>query len=130
MRIVALALHYLSIMTHRCRGLYSVTIWAIWERTPQGALSDNDPIHIGWARNAYTLLQPYIAGRYANVVMFENANDTRLCYESWDRLQRVKRRYDPQNLFRELDYHKAEMGMSANDASANGAVVPTSEGSF
>ena len=111
-----------------CRGSHYVALWAIWQRTSAGASADGDEIFIAWARDAYAKLKPYIAGRYLNTVMFDNANDSQLCYEPgvWERLHQVKQKYDPYNLFRELDYYKSQQGSSAIDGAPDGAVVGTS----
>ena len=62
---------------------------------------ENDAANIAWAREAQTLLAPYsTGGSYLN---FEDPNDqsrVRAVYgENYERLQSVKRDYDPGNLF-------------------------------
>lgn len=107
------------------RGSFFVSAWAFWTRTAGGAVVDLDSRHISWARNVSKALAPYTLSRYANTVMFENANDTRDCYDpqSWDRLKRVKAAYDPYNLFRELDYYKAALGTQPTDAAIDSGVL-------
>lgn len=86
---------------------------ALWQRTSGGAAHDGDATHIAWARRVYQQLQPFMAGRYINTIMFDNANDMQLCFESdaWQRLQRVKAWYDPHKLFRSLDYYQRSRAM-------------------
>lgn len=107
------------------RGSYYVSIAAYWIRSSAGAAADGDQLHIGWARNISAALEPYVQSRYINSQMFENANDTRACYDaqSWARIERVKSFYDPFNLYRELDYYKTALGTQATDAALDAGVL-------
>ena len=55
-----------------------------------------------WAKEYWTALHPYSAGgAYVNFMMEEGPDRVRATYgENYDRLARIKARYDPDNLFR------------------------------
>jgi FAD/FMN-containing dehydrogenase len=55
-----------------------------------------------WVRNFWSALEPYHAGAYVNFLMEEGEERVREAYgaEKYDRLKALKRRYDPENLFR------------------------------
>jgi FAD/FMN-containing dehydrogenase len=55
-----------------------------------------------WARACWTALAPYHAGVYVNWLMDEGERRVREAYGEprYERLQAVKRRYDPENVFR------------------------------
>jgi FAD/FMN-containing dehydrogenase len=55
-----------------------------------------------WARDYWTALHPYSAGgAYINFMMEEGEDRIRATYgKNYDRLARIKKRYDPKNLFR------------------------------
>jgi hypothetical protein len=55
-----------------------------------------------WSRDFWTALQPYYAGVYANFLMEEGEDRVRESYgaSKYERLKALKRRYDPENLFR------------------------------
>lgn len=57
---------------------------------------------IAWARAFHEATQPFAQGVYVNFLSDEGADRVRAAYtpETWDRLTRVKRQYDPHNLFR------------------------------
>jgi FAD/FMN-containing dehydrogenase len=67
---------------------------------------DPDPANrdkiVGWARDYWEAVHPYSApGAYVNFMMEEGAGRIEATYgENYARLQRVKARYDPGNLFR------------------------------
>jgi Berberine and berberine like len=80
---------------HRAPG-YSLLIVSQWRDPAQTDLN------ITWARETFEALRPYMAGRrYVNNLP---ADDTRMVREIWginyERLVQVKRRYDPDNVFR------------------------------
>ena len=53
-----------------------------------------------WARNFWSALEPYQTSVYVNFLMDEGADRVRAAYgRNYDRLTRVKRAYDPTNLF-------------------------------
>jgi FAD/FMN-containing dehydrogenase len=62
--------------------------------------ADNDRI-TAWAREYWSALHPYSAGgAYVNMMMEEGQDRVRACYgEHYDRLARIKAKYDPDNLF-------------------------------
>ena len=54
-----------------------------------------------WARDCWSALAPHHAGVYVNWLMEEGERRVREAYgERYERLQTVKRRYDPENVFR------------------------------
>jgi hypothetical protein len=81
-------------IAHR-QAPYMVGIESNWEG------SENDSANIGWAREAQSLLTPFsTGGSYLN---FEDLNDQSRVAAAYganfERLQEIKRRYDPENLF-------------------------------
>lgn len=69
---------------------------AIWE-----SAADDEP-EIAWVRRAFTALEPYMTGgKYVNFMdEDENAAVSAAYGSTLHRLQTVKRRYDPDNVFR------------------------------
>jgi len=55
-----------------------------------------------WATEAMTAIAPEEAGVYVNFLGLESAERLRAAYPggTWERLRSIKRRYDPENLFR------------------------------
>jgi FAD/FMN-containing dehydrogenase len=55
-----------------------------------------------WARGFWSALEPHHRGVYVNFLMDEGEERIRAAYGAakWDRLKALKRRYDPDNLFR------------------------------
>ena len=55
-----------------------------------------------WVRDFWSALEPYRTGAYVNFLMDEGEERVRQAYgaENHDRLKALKRRYDPENLFR------------------------------
>jgi FAD/FMN-containing dehydrogenase len=55
-----------------------------------------------WAKDYWTAVHPHSAGgAYINFMMDEGADRVRATYgKSYDRLAKIKKRYDPANLFR------------------------------
>jgi hypothetical protein len=86
----------------------SATPWsyrnALWAQVMVGV--DPDPSNrekiSSWARNYWTALHPYSAGgAYVNFMMDEGEDRIRATYgKNYDRLARIKKRYDPKNFFR------------------------------
>ena len=76
---------------------------ARWATTYAGV--DPDPANVeaigAWARGYQEALHPYSAGgAYVNMMMEEGPDRVRASYRgNYDRLTRVKRKYDPKNLF-------------------------------
>ena len=62
----------------------------------------NMPAHTAWVRDYWAALHPHSAGgAYVNFLMDEGEDRVKATYrENYARLARVKRRYDPNNLFR------------------------------
>ena len=86
----------------------SATPWcyrdAVWAQVMVGV--DPDPANkeriSAWAKDYWTALHPYSAGgAYVNFMMEEGDDRIRATYgRNYDRLAKVKKRYDPTNLFR------------------------------
>ena len=57
---------------------------------------------IAWTRDYWEALHPYSAGgAYVNMMMDEGQDRVRATYgDNYDRLARIKAKYDPDNLFR------------------------------
>ena len=78
------------------RNGYHLGIYSLWKDRAQ-----NDP-NIAWVRQTWKAIQPFVAGGvYVNELgEDEGADRVRLAYaHNYDRLQRIKAKYDPQNLF-------------------------------
>lgn len=59
------------------------------------------PQQVSWVRDYWSALHPYASGSYSNFLMEEGADRTRAAYGgNYERLSLIKRRYDPENLFR------------------------------
>jgi FAD/FMN-containing dehydrogenase len=80
---------------HRQRRVL-VAIGAIWERP------EETPVHEAWVSGFVAALRQGDAGVYVNFVGDEGEERVREAYPgaTWKRLAGVKRRYDPDNLFR------------------------------
>jgi FAD/FMN-containing dehydrogenase len=79
---------------HR-RG-YHVGIYSLWNDCAQ-----NEP-NIAWVRQTWKAIQPFVAGGvYVNELGDDEGVDrVRMAYgPNYDRLQQIKAKYDPQNLF-------------------------------
>ena len=55
-----------------------------------------------WSRNFWSALEPYHTSVYVNFLMEDGEEQIRQAYgaKKYDRLKALKRRYDPDNLFR------------------------------
>lgn len=77
---------------------WNVSAIAVWENPSE------DASMIGWARRVVDSLRPssFSGAGYGNYAMDEPADRVRAAFgpERFDRLARVKRRYDPDNVFR------------------------------
>jgi FAD/FMN-containing dehydrogenase len=86
----------------------SATPWsyrdAVWAEVMVGV--DPDPANkekvVTWAKDYWAALHPYSAGgAYVNFMMDEGDERIRATYgKNYDRLAKIKKRYDPTNLFR------------------------------
>ena len=70
-----------------------------------GAWDTNDPDphrHIAWVRQTWQAMQPFATGAYVNFLSDEPPARLRAVYgtDKYDRLLALKRRYDPDNVFR------------------------------
>lgn len=62
---------------------------------------DDDEQNIGWARYLYASLEQYSAGVYVNYANEDEAHRRGEAYgENYERLVEVKKKWDPDNLFR------------------------------
>ena len=77
---------------------YNIVIPSVW--MDPAATDEN----VAWARNTYAALQPFMAERrYVNYLGEDDTGDdpVRAAYgPAYDRLAELKRKYDPENLFR------------------------------
>lgn len=96
---------------HRNRRIM-VNVAALYERP------EETPAHESWATSFALALRPVDAGVYVNFLGDEGAERVRDAYPgaTWDRLAAIKRRYDPDNVFR----HNHNI-RSTGDASAQAA---------
>jgi FAD/FMN-containing dehydrogenase len=81
--------------THRHRRLL-VTVSAFYSSP------EEDSAHQAWAKDAATALRQGADAAYVNFLGDEGADRVRAAYPgtAWDRLTEIKRRYDPENVFR------------------------------
>ncbi len=101
-------MHLYPINGAASRAKNSATPWsyrdAVWAQVMVGV--DPDPANkeriSAWAKDYWTALHPYSAGgAYVNFMMDEGDDRIRATYgRNYDRLAKVKKRYDPTNLFR------------------------------
>jgi len=76
---------------------HNLNIVGAWE------INDPDPErHIAWVRQTWEAMQPFSSGAYVNFMSDEPAERLRTVYGAakYDRLVALKRRYDPDNVFR------------------------------
>jgi FAD/FMN-containing dehydrogenase len=76
---------------------HNLNIVGAWEMT------DPDPErHIAWVRETWEAMQPFASGAYVNFMSDEPPDRLRAVYgpKKYDRLVALKRRYDPENVFR------------------------------
>jgi FAD/FMN-containing dehydrogenase len=86
----------------------NATPWSYRDATWAGVIVGVDPSPANkdkissWARDYWTALHPYSAGgAYVNFMMDEGEDRIRATYgKNYDRLARIKKHYDPANLFR------------------------------
>jgi FAD/FMN-containing dehydrogenase len=75
---------------------FNVSIMAVWQN------AEDDQSHIAWARETESLLEPWSLGAaYANYMQADESSErVRASFgeDAFDRLQRLKRRYDPANV--------------------------------
>jgi FAD/FMN-containing dehydrogenase len=66
------------------------------------AAPEEDAVHAAWAADAVEALRRGEDGAYVNFLGDEGAERVRAAYpgSTWDRLAEIKRRYDPENVFR------------------------------
>jgi FAD/FMN-containing dehydrogenase len=70
-----------------------------------GAWTMDDPEperHVAWVRETWQAMQPFAAGTYVNFMSDEPAGGVLAAYgpDKYERLRALKRRYDPDNVFR------------------------------
>jgi FAD/FMN-containing dehydrogenase len=76
---------------------HNININGVWQRGDPGADE-----HVAWARRFFDELAPFQAGVYVNFLMEEGHDRVRAAYgpQKYDRLVKVKTKYDPDNFFR------------------------------
>jgi FAD/FMN-containing dehydrogenase len=76
---------------------YVLNMQGAWEEPAE------DDIHVAWARDFWSAMQPFSSGTYVNFLT-QDADEERLLAaygrELYARLAPVKAKYDPENLFR------------------------------
>jgi FAD/FMN-containing dehydrogenase len=76
---------------------HNLNIVGAWE------MADPDPQrHVAWVRQTWEAMRPFSTGAYVNFMSDEPAGRLRAVYgpDKYDRLVALKRRYDPENVFR------------------------------
>jgi FAD/FMN-containing dehydrogenase len=75
---------------------FDFTILGVWDNPAE------TPAHMAWARGLAAAMEPHATGVYVNNLGVEGADRVRAAYapETWARLVALKRRYDPDNVFR------------------------------
>jgi FAD/FMN-containing dehydrogenase len=76
---------------------HTLNIVGAWE------MGDPDPQrHVDWVRQAWEAMRPFSTGGYVNFMSDEPADRLRAVYgaEKYERLVALKRRHDPENVFR------------------------------
>jgi FAD/FMN-containing dehydrogenase len=75
-------------------NLNVVAAWAIDDPEPER--------HVTWVRETWEAMQPFASGTYVNFMSDEPADRLRVVYgpDKYNRLVALKRRYDPDNVFR------------------------------
>ena len=76
---------------------HNVNILGAWQ------IDDPEPErHIAWVRETWAAMQPFARGMYVNFMSDEPADRVRAVYgpDKYERLVALKRRYDPDNVFR------------------------------
>jgi FAD/FMN-containing dehydrogenase len=66
-------------------------------------IADPEPErHIAWVRETWQAMQPFATGAYVNFMSDEPAESVQAAYgpDKYERLVALKRRYDPENIFR------------------------------
>jgi FAD/FMN-containing dehydrogenase len=79
------------------KAQHNLNIVGAWQ------IDDPDPEHhIAWVRQTWEAMRPFSTGGYVNFMSDEPADRLRAVYgsEKYDRLVALKRRYDPENVFR------------------------------
>jgi hypothetical protein len=79
------------------KAQHNVNIVGAWD------MNSPDPErHITWVRQTWEAMQPFSTGGYVNFMSDEPADRLRAVYgtEKYERLVALKRRYDPDNVFR------------------------------
>jgi hypothetical protein len=79
---------------HRRRRIM-INVAALYETVAEA------PVHEQWVKGFASTLQRGDGGAYVNFLAADGPSRMREAYPggTWDRLVRIKRRYDPQNLF-------------------------------
>jgi FAD/FMN-containing dehydrogenase len=79
--------------SHRSSG-YAINLISQWERAAEGASE------IAWARDGWLAMKPYCHGGYVNFMSADDSAEASYGAGKYARLIQIKRRYDPENVFR------------------------------
>jgi FAD/FMN-containing dehydrogenase len=84
-----------SAFSHRA-ATYAINVIATWHK------AGDDRANVDWVRAAWSTLAPLTHGVYLNFLGDEGEDRVREAYDAptWERLVELKRRYDPDNVFR------------------------------
>ena len=84
-----------SAFSHR-DATYAINVMATWHK------AGDDRANVDWVRAAWSTLAPLTHGVYLNFLGDEGEDRVREAYDAptWERLVELKRRYDPDNVFR------------------------------
>jgi len=83
-------------MAFSMKGSIWAGLYALWNDAAQ------DSVHLAWTRNAMTDLEPLKVGYWVGDADLTVAADrAKQCFSpsAWDRLVRLKRKYDPEDVF-------------------------------
>jgi hypothetical protein len=78
-------------------AFHNVNIAGAWE------MNDQEPErHVAWVRQTWEAMRPFATGAYVNFMSDEPTQAVRAAYgpDKYERLVALKRRYDPDNVFR------------------------------
>ena len=72
-----------------------VGCYAIWDK------EENDAANYEWLKNSLPLMDPFAVGHYVNEVEPRHRNAYRKCFsgENWQRLNKLREKYDPDGVF-------------------------------
>ena len=82
--------------------------YAIWDK------EENDAANYEWLKNSLPLMDPFAVGHYVNEVEPRHRNAYRKCFsgENWQRLNKLREKYDPDGVFHTYLTQEEAMGYS------------------